>query len=132
YLFVSPHAKDPNANDSFHEANADYVHMLKRLAGVVMGQSGFQDWITAIGVNKKIALLDERAAGLRDAIVNHQIDVPALATTADSLLQLFFPGGTHNPPGGSGPETLQAAKDRIAAQYKSEMTTLGEPSEQAE
>ena len=132
YLFVAPHANDPGANDDFHEANADYVHMIKRLLGVVMGQSGFQDWITALGVNKRIALLDERAAGLKDAILGGEIAVPALATTATSLLRLFFPGGTHMPPGAAQPETLGAAQARIAAQYASEMTALSATPGQAE
>lgn len=124
YLFVSPRAKDPEANDSFHEANADYVHLIKRLLDVVMGQSGFQDWITAQGVNKRVHLLDQRADGLKAAILAGEIDVPALATTADSLLKLFFPGGSHTPPGATGPETLDEAKLRIAAQYSPEMTAL--------
>jgi hypothetical protein len=51
YLFVSPHAKDPEANDSFHAANADYLHLLERLIDVITGQSGFQDWVTARDMN---------------------------------------------------------------------------------
>ncbi len=124
YLFVSPHAKDPAANDTFHEANADYVHLTKRLADVVLGQSSFQDWITAQGVNHRVALLDERAAGLKDAILAGEIDVPALALTANSLLKLFFPTGAHQPPGATEPETLEAAQDRIALQYHTEMAAL--------
>jgi hypothetical protein len=126
YLFVSPHAKDPDANDSFHEANADYVHLIKRLMDVVLRQSGFQDWITAQGLNKRVALLDERATGLKNAMLSGDIDVPALATTADSLLKLFFPDGEHRPPGAIEPETLESARDRIAMQYRSEMAELGE------
>ena len=104
----------------FMEANADYVHMIKRLIGVVMGQSGFQDWITALGVNKRIALLDTRARGLKDAIIQGEIDVPALSTTSNSLLRLFFPDGAHMPPGATVPETLGEGQFRIAAQYASE------------
>jgi hypothetical protein len=106
--------------------------MIKRLLGVVMGQSGFQGWISALGVNKRIALLDERAEGLKDAILCGEIDVAALATTADSLLRLFFPGGTHMPPGATEPETLGAAQARIAAQYASEITELSTTPGQAE
>jgi hypothetical protein len=40
------------------------------------------------------------------------------------LLKLFFPGGTHTPPGASSPETLEAARFRIAEQYRSEMADL--------
>lgn len=132
YLFVSPHAKDPSANDSFHEANADYVHLIRRLLDVVIGQAGFQDWITAQGVNNRVALLDERAKGLKDAILAREVDVPALATTATSLLRLFFPNGTHQPPGATAPETLDAAKSRIAAQYAAERTALAAQTGQAE
>jgi hypothetical protein len=125
YLFVSPHAKDPIANDSFHAASADYLHLLKRLMEVLLGQSGFQDWITAKGVNQRVALLDARAAGLKNAILLKEIDVPALAKTADSLLQLFFPKDEHLSPGARGPETLIQAQTRIADQYEAEMTALG-------
>lgn len=131
YLFVSPHAKDPSANDSLHAANADYLHLLKRLMEVVLGQSGFQDWITAKSVNQRIALLDARAAGLKNAILLKEIDVPALAKTADSVLQLFFPNGEHLSPGARGPETLIEARARIADQYGDEMTALGTVAGQA-
>jgi len=131
YLFVSPHAKDPAANDAFHEANADYLRLIRRLLDVVMGQSGFQDWITAQGVNKRVALLDERAEGLKRAIGGGAINVSALQTTATSLLGLFFPGGSHIPPGATLPESLDAAKQRIAKQYVVEMDALGGGSPEA-
>ncbi len=132
YLFVSPHAKDPRANDSFHSAGADYFHLTQRLAGVILGQSGFQDWITAKGVNERIKLLDQRASGLCWAIQNGKIDVACLATTAKSLLLLFFPNGEHLSPGANKPETLVDAQDRIAKQYKVEMTALGAVPAEAE
>jgi hypothetical protein len=124
YLFVSPNAKDATANDNFHAANADYFHLLQRLTSVVIGQSEFQDWITAEDLNKRIKLLDDRATGLKEAILAGKIDVPALQTTATSLLVLFFPNGVHNPPGSLGPETLDQAKDRIAGQYGQERNAL--------
>jgi hypothetical protein len=124
YMFVSPQAKDPNANDNFHEENADYLHVIQRLLDVVVGQSGFQDWITAKGVNKRIALLDERADGLKLAILNNQVGVQALGQTATSLLSLFFPDGSHLPPGATEKETLVDAQARIAKQYKDEIAAL--------
>ena len=124
YLFVSPHAKDPAANDSFHAANSDYFRLAKRLIDVVMGQSGFQDWITAKGVNERVKLLDERAAGLKDAIKNGDIDVDALAITATSLLKLFFPNKEHLSPGATGPENLGDAQARIGSQYAAEIGEL--------
>ncbi len=124
YLFVSPHAKDPEANDSFHAANASYLHLIQRLIEVVMGQAGFEDWITAKGVNQRVALLDARAEGLKDAILGGEIEVASLAKTAESLLTLFFPDGEHKSPGATKAETLEQARSRIAAQYRQEMQTL--------
>lgn len=124
YLFVSPNAKDATANDNFHEANADYLHLLQRLVSVVIGQAEFQDWITAESFNTKIKLLDQRATGLKDAILAGNIDVPALQTTADALLALFFPGGSHTSPGAQSAETLDDAKVRIARQYSAELAAL--------
>ena len=115
YLFVSPNAKDATANDNFHAANADYLHLLQRLFAVVIGQSEFQDWITAETLNDRIKLLDDRATGLKDAMLAGKIDIPALDITSISVLALFFPGGVHHPPGSPGPETLDAAKARIAS-----------------
>jgi Patatin-like phospholipase len=124
YLFVSPHAKDPLANDTFHAANAEYLRLAQRLMDVVIGQSGFQDWITAKGVNERIALLDQRARDLQHVISLGKIDVPSLANTSASLLALFFENGQHLSPGATKPEKLTDAQDRIAMQYKAEMDAL--------
>jgi len=124
YLFVSPHAKDPDANDSFHSANADYFRLVQRLLDVVIGQSGFQDWITAKAMNGRIELLDARAAELQTEILLGNIDVAALNTTSASLLKLFFPDNQQTSPGSNKPEALQDAQARIAAQYESEMKAL--------
>jgi hypothetical protein len=131
YLFVSPHAKDSIADTSFHAADESYVRLVKHLIDVVMGQSGFQDWITAQGVNNKIAELDNRAQGLRDAILAGELDVPALAVTADSLLKLLFPTRIPQPGCPEPGETLAHAQARIAAQYKQEMADLKAPSVEA-
>jgi hypothetical protein len=125
YLFVSPNAKDDAPNPSFSAANADYPRMVARLLKVVIGQAGFHDWITAEAVNHRIALLDERAGELKDAIRRGDIPVAPFQATATALLQLLFPGGAHTPPGATGPEQLPDAQDRIARQYASEMGELG-------
>lgn len=124
YLFVSPNAKDAKANDNFHENNADYVHLLLRLTTVIFGQSGFQDWVTAEDLNKRIKLLDERADGLKDAILKGKIAPKTLQDTANALLGLFFPEGEHLSPGADQPETLPAAQTRIGTQYRAEMDAL--------
>ena len=117
YLFVSPHAKDPNTNDTFHADNADYFHLVLRLISVAVGQSGFQDWITARDVNTQLATLDDRAHGLKDAINHGKIKVQSLADVSASVLALFFPTGDHLAPGAKTSETLDQAKSRIASQY---------------
>ncbi len=124
YLFVSPNAKDSTANDNFHQGNADYVHLVQRLISVIFGQSGFQDWITAEGLNARIKLLDERAGGLKDAILNGKIAVNSLQETATAILSLFFLNGEHLSPGATEPEPLTDAKTRIATQYQVEMDAL--------
>lgn len=124
YLFVSPHAKDPDADDQFSAAGASYLRMAQRLIFVILGQAGFQDWITARAMNERIALLDERAAGLSKAILAGEVAVDCLASTANSLLRLFFPGGRHRPPGADQDESLEYAQKRIAAQYAAEMESL--------
>jgi hypothetical protein len=124
YLFVSPNAKDTEANDNFHEENADYVNLLLRLISVIFGQAGFQDWITAEGLNDKIKLLDIRAAGLKDAILAGEINVECLQTTATAILSLFFKNGAQKSPGAAQPEELGDAQARIANQYKEEMDAL--------
>jgi hypothetical protein len=54
-------------------------------------------------------------------MINGALDVPCLAKTAESLLALFFPNGEHLSPGATEPEKLEAARARIANQYKDEI-----------
>jgi hypothetical protein len=131
YLFVSPHAKDPNANDTFHAQNADYFHLFRRLIGAVIGQAGFQDWITANEMNQRIALLDARADSLKKAILSDQIDSASLATTASAILKLFFPEGTHLSPGAIAAESLDQARLRVAAHFAADIRDLNAVPEQA-
>ncbi len=77
YLFVSPHAKDAAENRTISAGEANYLRVFQRLLQVVIGQSGFQDWIAARGVNERIALLDSRAEGLKDALLRGDLDVIA-------------------------------------------------------
>jgi predicted acylesterase/phospholipase RssA len=135
YLFVSPNAKDSQANDSFHAGAADYFHLVARLLSVVIGQAGFHDWITAKNMNTRVKLLDERARGLMYAMLGGEIDITCLNTTAESLLNLFFccpPGSdpcprlnrVHTSPGATGPEKLGDAQTRISHQYSDEINTI--------
>jgi hypothetical protein len=130
YLFVSPHAKSAGDVDNFSEKQADYPHLIAKLIKAVVGQSGFKDWITALKINEHIRVLDERATGLTQAILKGGIQPGDLQRTATSLLHLLFrpttefPDGSHQPPGALVPESLQAAKTRIAHQYSQEMSSL--------
>lgn len=124
YLFVSPNAKDTEANDNFREESADYVHLLLRLTSVIFGQAGFQDWITAEGLNDRIKLLDKRADELKDAILAGNIDIECLQKTATAILSLFFENGVHKSPGAAQPEVLTDAQARIANQYTEETGAL--------
>jgi Patatin-like phospholipase len=123
YLFVSPHAKDPKPTD-FTPEQADYFQLIKRLVGVAIGQSGFQDWIRATEVNKQVQLLDTRASELQKAISRGEIAIQPLQTTATELLRLLFQNNQQIPPGATKPETLPEAQARIAAQYQQEMDKL--------
>jgi len=84
---------------------------------VAVGQAGFQDWITARSVNGQLALLDDRAQGLKDAILSGKIKVQSLAEVSSSVLALFFPSDDHIAPGSKVRETLKQARSRIESQY---------------
>jgi Patatin-like phospholipase len=131
YLFVSPHAKDPQANDTFRAAAGDYLHLFERLIPAVIGQAGFKDWITAQGLNEKVALLDERADDLMNLIRSGSIDVKSLMTTTGAILPLLFRDPKLVSPGANRPESLEDARNRIAKQYSQEMSELGDPSAQS-
>ena len=125
YLFVSPLAKDPGENKPLNSSSGNYARVVARLIKLVVGQAGFQDWITAEGLNKQIALLDKRAAELCEKIAAGKLPIEALQTTADALLELLFPDNVQTAPGACVSETLDQAKERIALQYASEMKSLG-------
>jgi hypothetical protein len=128
YLFVSPHGKNSSADSTFHEVDADYFHMMKRLAKVLLGQSEFQDWITAVEMNEQIALLDARATELVEALRSGELKSASVKRTADGLLKVLFKQPKR---AGSrraakiGEETLSDARLRIEHQYMEEIAALG-------
>lgn len=124
YLFVSPHAKEAGDEDSFHEADANYFHLLRQLVKVVIGQAQFRDWITAEGVNQRVQLMDQRAAGLAKGILKGVVAVRPLQTTADAVLQLMFPAQGLVAPGSTRSEQSSEAVARIQRQYASEVLQL--------
>ena len=128
YLFVSPHGRTSSADSSFCEATADYFQMMKRLAKVLLGQSEFQDWITAVEMNEQIALMDARARELAEKLRSGEIKSGSLKRTADGLLQVLFTQPTRT---GTrqvakiGTESLADARRRIEHQYREEIASLG-------
>lgn len=128
YMFVSPHGKNSSADSSFCEVNADYFHMMKRMAKVLLGQSEFQDWVSAVEMNEQIALLDARAAEIAEKLHSGELKSASLKRTADGLLKVLFKQPKRI---GSrrvakiGTETLSDARLRIEHQYKDEIEMLG-------
>lgn len=135
YLFVSPHSRNSSADSSFREVNADYFHMMRRLAKVLLGQSEFQDWITAVEMNEQIALLDARAAEIAEKLRTGDLKSASLKRTAEGLLKVLF----KQPKNSVGrrvakitTEILADARTRIEHQYSEEIQMLGPGSFAAE
>jgi hypothetical protein len=128
YLFVSPHGRNSTADWNFREENADYFHMMKRLAKVLLGQSEFQDWITAVEMNEQIALMDARATELAQGLSSGELKGGSLKRVADGLLKVLF-----KQPRRAGSrrvakiptESLSDARRRIEHQYEEEIAILG-------
>jgi predicted acylesterase/phospholipase RssA len=135
YLFVSPHGRTSSADSSFCELTADYFQMMKRWAKVLLSQSEFQDWITAVEMNEQIALMDARASELAEKLRSGEIKSGSLKRTADGLLKVLFTQPTRT---GTrqvakiGKESLAEARRRIEHQYKEEIASLGVGSYEAD
>jgi predicted acylesterase/phospholipase RssA len=130
YLFVSPHGKSSRADSHFREVDADYFHMMKRLSKVLLGQSEFQDWITAVEMNEQIALMDARAAELVQGLSSGELKSGSLKRVADGLLKVLFQqpkrvGNGNRRVAKIGTESLSDARRRIEHQYKDEIALLG-------
>jgi hypothetical protein len=120
YLFVSPSPMEGKQDLSIREESADMVQVAKRLVDVYMGQSTFRDWIEAKGVNDQIDILDQRAAGLADALEKGSIDADCLRKASDQILDLLYPG---NPDPSANPDRPKALA-RLRIQYADEVGAL--------
>src|ERR1700721_3446020 len=102
--------------------------MMKRWAKVLLCQSEFQDWITAVEMNEHIALMDARASELAERLRSGEIKSGSLKRTADGLLKVLFTQPTRT---GTrqvakiGKESLVEARRRIEHQNKEEIAGLG-------
>ena len=118
YLFVSPSPMDGRQKLDLHEADINMIQITKRLFEIYTGQSTFRDWIQAQEINREIEILDQRAAGLAQALQSGQIDPVALTDASKQILALLY--GT----AASG-ETQADAMNRLCVQYAKEIGTPG-------
>lgn len=134
YIFIAPqpkkseslpHTTDANADPAkaFGSANANYKGVVEGLAGAVIGQSEFQDWITAEGVNDRLRLLDERAGELQTLFLSGALTAAQTNPVSEVLLKSFF--GIEGAMPQPAPPALQAARNQLKAQYQAEYSTLG-------
>ena len=128
YIFIAPQPKtsqslpytaDANADPAkaLGSANANYKAVVEGLAGAVVGQSEFRDWIKAEGVNDRLRLLDERAGELQALFASGALTAAETRPVTDVLLNSFF--------GVQGATGLEAARDQLKAQYQTEYAALG-------
>ena len=134
YCFISPQPKssekipftaDSNADPSkaFGAANATYKAVLQRIIFSIIGQAGFQDWITAEGVNQKIEFLNRRASALK-SLFRDKILLPAQTTPISSVLLAQFPQT-------KDPKDLAVARDQLQQQFASDYATLSSQTDSA-
>ncbi len=134
YLFIAPQPKssaeisfttDPHADSSnaFGAAIADYKTVLLRLMSSIIGQAGFQDWITAEDVNEKLRLLDQRADQMQKLFLNKTLTAAQTQPVSTAILPSFFQiDGAMTP---AAVSNLDAARDQLREQYASEYATFG-------
>lgn len=107
YLFVSPGIRSSTNDLTFGERAANYKGAAIALAKSVFQQARFHDWITAETVNAQVELFNQRAIGLKNAIIANNGLVRDLNAVADQLLPLFF-----------DPKDPQQSRDRAVAETR--------------
>ena len=90
YLFVSPGRRASTSNSQFNAKQASFSGTAKAIFSSVFNQARFHDWITAEQLNEKIHILDDRAEGLRTAIIDGKIDSTQFRNLSSSLLPFLF------------------------------------------
>ncbi len=116
YLFVAPGAKSSTANTTFNADKAGYSETLLRLTASIFEQCRFQDWITAERVNEKIAVFNQRADALYQAILADSISTNDLNPSTTKLLPVLF---ATEPTGSQA-----AAQERVRKQFAIEYDEL--------
>lgn len=119
YLFVSPGIRSSTADLTFNQKLADYKAAGGALAKSVFQQSRFHDWITAEGVNAKVNLFNQRAIGLKNAILAGNVSTGNLNAVADQILPLFF-----TPTDPQQVHIRDGAIERLKNQFPADYTAL--------
>jgi hypothetical protein len=109
---------DGKQNLAIHESDADMIAVGKRLLDVYTAQATFRDWIQADTINDQIDILDQRAAGLAQALQQGQINPAILTQASEQILSILY--ATQ-----SGGESQEAAMARLADQYAYEVGSAG-------
>jgi hypothetical protein len=121
YLFVSPSPMEGKQELQLNETNTTMAHMGGRLIDIYMGQAVFRDWIEVQDLNDKIALLNERAWGLAQALKSGDLNAASLGTVSQQVLDLLYPAAPTS-------EARTAAqlqdKNRLRRQYSGQPNYL--------
>ena len=131
YLFIAPQPKTSSAiaytNDAaadpakaFGSANANYKAVAERLAGAVLGQSEFQDWIEAERINEHLRLLDQRAGELQALFLGGALTPAQTDSVAAVLLRPFFEGDD------ALTQSLDRARNQLRTQYQPKYDAFGD------
>lgn len=121
YLYVAPHAKSGASSDNFHSADANLWATAQRLGDSILNQAGFQDWITAETVNKRIRAFNERAYGLMQAFQKvpgspGYLNATEIGAAAKQLVSLLF--------GSNASDGQTQAWNRLQSQFSAEYNQL--------
>jgi hypothetical protein len=134
YIFIAPQPKtsqsvayttDPSADPAtaLGSADANYKTVIEGLAGAVVGESEFQDWITAEGVNDRLRLLDRRADELQALFLSGALSAAETSPVSEALLKSMF--GVQGAMPQPAPAALQAARNQLRTQYQTEYNAFG-------
>ncbi len=121
YLFVSPSPMEGKQELQLDETNTTMVHIAGRLIDIYMGQAVFRDWIEVQDLNDKIALLNDRAWGLAQALKSGALDVVSFARVSQQVLDLLYPAACTS---AARTAAQLADKDRLKQQYSGEPNYL--------
>jgi len=124
YLFIAPKPKASDVQAGITAANSDYKMLAQGLAGAVLGQSEFQDWVMAESFNDKLKLLDTRAAQLQGLYSANTLTAAQTRPVNEALLSAFF---TEN--GALQQAKLDEARAQLKTQYAQEYAEIKDPTQ---